>query len=56
VELDERQAQAVNARIEIDLRVGAIFTRVLSGHLKEMIKAVQEIKVISYGESDNSRA
>jgi DNA topoisomerase-3 len=49
VELDERQAQAVNARIEIDLRVGAIFTRILSLNLKEMVKAVQEVKVISYG-------
>jgi DNA topoisomerase-3 len=50
VTLDERQANAVRARIEIDLRTGAAFTRILTNTLKPMVKAVDEnLKVISYG-------
>jgi DNA topoisomerase III len=51
VDLDERQAQAVEARIELDLRVGASFTRILTTTLKPMILPVQpDLKVISYGD------
>ncbi|KAF2432033.1 DNA topoisomerase [Tothia fuscella] len=49
IELDERQAEAVSTRMEIDLRTGAAFSRILTNHLKPMIRDVQELKVISYG-------
>ena len=49
INLDERQANAVAARIELDLRIGYAFTRfntltlqAMGGHLSE--------KVISYGQ------
>lgn len=47
VELDERQAQAVAARIELDLRIGAAFTRWQTKLLQNI--AGLESKVISYG-------
>ena len=47
--LDDRQASAVASRIELDLRIGASFTRMLSMSLKPMINTVQELKVLSYG-------
>lgn len=47
--LDEKQANAVASRIELDLRIGASFTRMLSINLKPIINAVQELKVLSYG-------
>lgn len=49
--LDDRQANAVASRIELDLRIGASFTRMLSMNLKPMINTVQELKVLSYGAS-----
>ncbi|PSK42469.1 DNA topoisomerase 3 [Elsinoe australis] len=50
IELDDRQANAVSARMELDLRIGASFTRMLTLNLKSMIEAVAEdVKVISYG-------
>jgi len=50
IELDQKQANAVAARMELDLRVGSSFTRMLTLALKPMIEHVQELKVISYGE------
>ncbi|TGZ83263.1 DNA topoisomerase III [Ascodesmis nigricans] len=47
VELDERQAQAVAARIELDLRIGAAFTR-WQTKLLQSIEGLEQ-KVISYG-------
>ncbi|KAL3474171.1 DNA topoisomerase [Aspergillus californicus] len=48
VELDERQANAVAARIELDLRIGAAFTRLLTLQLQFVHASLSE-KVISYG-------
>lgn len=51
VQLDEAQAQAVSARIELDLRLGAAFTRMQTLALQNMIPSQNEErkKVISYG-------
>lgn len=49
IELDQRQANAVAARIELDLRIGASFTRMQTFALKPLIATIQELKVISYG-------
>ncbi|KAJ5390051.1 DNA topoisomerase 3 [Penicillium cataractarum] len=48
VELDEFQANAVAARIELDLRIGAAFTRLQTLQL-QAVSAVLKEKVISYG-------
>lgn len=50
VNLDEYKANAVAARIELDLRIGAAFTRLLTLNLKNSAPALNE-KIISYGKS-----
>lgn len=47
--LDERQALAVTARIELDLRTGSSFTRMQTLALGPLVASVEELKVISYG-------
>jgi hypothetical protein len=48
--LDYRQAAAVNARLELDLRIGAAFTRFQTLALQDRIPVVGEQNlVISYG-------
>jgi DNA topoisomerase III len=50
VALDYRQASAVNARLELDLRIGAAFTRFQTLTLQERIGAIkEEQRIISYG-------
>lgn len=49
VELDMLAAAAVDARTELDLRVGAIFTRFQTLRLKYRFTELQDKKVISYG-------
>ncbi|KAJ5212177.1 uncharacterized protein N7498_003823 [Penicillium cinerascens] len=48
VELDEFQANAVAARIELDLRIGAAFTRLQTLQLQAVAATLKE-KIISYG-------
>lgn len=47
VDIDERQAQAVAARIELDLRIGAAFTRLQTLKLKT-VRGLDG-RVLSYG-------
>lgn len=48
--LDYRQASAVNARLELDLRIGAAFTRFQTLMLQERIVAIkEEQRIVSYG-------
>lgn len=49
VELDWKQAEAVDARSELDLRIGAVFTRFQTLQLKNKFQELQDTKVISYG-------
>ncbi|KWU47267.1 prokaryotic type I DNA topoisomerase [Rhodotorula sp. JG-1b] len=48
VDLDQLQAEAVQARMELDLRVGSIFTRVQTLELQQRVAALQE-SMVSYG-------
>ncbi|GAA5979660.1 hypothetical protein JCM5350_003800 [Sporobolomyces pararoseus] len=48
VDLDMAQASAVSARMELDLRVGAIFTRTQSLELQKRVNTLAD-KLISYG-------
>jgi DNA topoisomerase III len=48
--LDYRQAAAVNARLELDLRIGAAFTRFQTFALQRQFPELREEKqIISYG-------
>lgn len=49
IDLDDRQVTAVSARIEIDLRLGAAFTRYQTLTLQNMGGDLAE-KLISYGQ------
>ena len=49
VNLDERQVNAVSARIELDLRIGAAFTRMQTLSLRPVAPELSE-SMISYGE------
>ena len=46
--LDEKQVDAVNARIELDLRIGFAFTRFLTTGLRVLGGPLAEL-VLSYG-------
>lgn len=48
VPLDERQAEAVAARIELDLRIGSAFTRFLTLSLQRLGGPLDGL-VLSYG-------
>ncbi|KAM0483260.1 hypothetical protein ACHAPX_002710 [Trichoderma viride] len=48
VELDEKQVNAVSARIELDLRIGYAFTRFITNNLKHLGGPLAEL-VLSYG-------
>jgi DNA topoisomerase-3 len=47
--LDYNKADAVDARSELDLRIGAVFTRFQTLGLKNRFEELQDKKVISYG-------
>lgn len=49
IPLDERQIQAVNARIELDLRIGSSFTRMQCMRLKSVSPKLED-QTISYGD------
>jgi DNA topoisomerase-3 len=47
-DLDMRQANAVSARIDLDLRIGAAFTRLTSLALQARLPELSQ-QVVSYG-------
>ena len=47
-DLDQRQADAVSARIDLDLRAGAAFTRLMTTTLQNRVADLSD-QVISYG-------
>lgn len=49
VPLDERQINAVAARIELDLRLGAVFTRFQTLILQALGGDLADQRIISYG-------
>lgn len=48
IDLDERQANAVSARIELDLRIGAAFTRLQTLQLQALSSKLEN-QILSYG-------
>jgi DNA topoisomerase-3 len=48
-QLDYKKAHAVDARSELDLRIGAVFTRFQTLGLKNRFEELEDKKVISYG-------
>ncbi|KAJ3011123.1 DNA topoisomerase [Thoreauomyces humboldtii] len=48
-ELDMRQAAAVEARSEMDLRIGAVFTRFQTLMLRAEVPEIGDKKIVSYG-------
>ncbi|ORE01535.1 DNA topoisomerase [Rhizopus microsporus var. microsporus] len=49
VELDMKQVYAVNTRQELDLRIGAAFTRLQTKNLRNFFEQVGKKKLLSYG-------
>lgn len=49
MDVDERQANAVAARIELDLRIGAAFTRFQTLSLQTLGPELEDM-ILSYGE------
>lgn len=49
VPLDDRQVSAVAARIELDLRLGVVFTRFTTLTLQALGGELAEQRIISYG-------
>jgi DNA topoisomerase-3 len=47
--LDMRSAEAVDARSELDLRIGAVFTRFQTVNIKSRFEELLDKKVLSYG-------
>ena len=50
--LDYNKVFAVDARSELDLRIGAVFTRFQTLGLKNRFEELEDKKVISYGMSE----
>jgi len=50
VHLDKAQADAVEARTVLDLRLGATFTRMQTLTLQGHVRQLREVGKISYGE------
>lgn len=53
IEIDDYQANAVAARIELDLRIGAAFTRLTTLQLQPMGGILGQKRVISYGKHES---
>jgi DNA topoisomerase III len=49
IDLDDRQAEAVAVRIELDLRIGYAFTRFQTNNLRPLGASLSD-KTISFGE------
>jgi len=49
VDVDIKQSEAVNARTEIDLRLGAAFTRFLTLHLRSRFGDFNDKSIVSFG-------